>query len=298
MNKDFVVGVMLTLVGGVLWGFSGTCAQFIQQERFVNSEWLVTFRLLVAGIVTVSYAFWQGRAHIFKIFTNKLDTWRLFIFGVFGMGLCQYSYFKSIFYAGAGVATVLQYVAPVLIIIYLAIFYHKKPSRGELVSVALALGGTILIALKGELSLAALNGDVLFWGGLSAIAVAIYTIQPMAILMKYGTGPVVGFGMLFGGVAAYLSWRPTETTGVWDGWAYAALLGIVVLGTIVSFNVYMEGVRRIGAVKGSIICSVEPVAAAILSWLMLGNQFTTTDMIGFAMIVSTIFILAREKEKN
>ncbi len=57
MNKDFVVGVMLTLVGGVLWGFSGTCAQFIQQERFVNSEWLVTFRLLVAGIVTVSYAF-------------------------------------------------------------------------------------------------------------------------------------------------------------------------------------------------------------------------------------------------
>ena len=72
---------------------------------------------------------------------------------------------------------------------------------------------------------------------------------------------------------------------------------VVVLGTIISFNAYLEGVRRIGAVKGSVLSSVEPISAALLGWALLGSEFLTTDIIGFVLILSTIFILAREKSK-
>ena len=81
-------------------------------------------------------------------------------------------------------------------------------------------------------------------------------------------------------------------------WTFGALFGIVILGTVVSFNAYLEGVRRIGAVRGSVLSSIEPISAALLGWLVLGNTFVTSDMIGFVMILSTIFILANEKKAN
>lgn len=298
MDKNFVTGVLLTLLGAVLWGISGTCSQFVQHQRGINAEWLVTFRLLTAGTITVAAAYAQGRGTIFRIFRNRLDTMKIIIFGLFGIGLCQYAYFKSIFYAGAGIATVLQYIAPVMIILYVALVHHKMPSRGEAISVVLASAGTVLIALHGDFSGAAVNMTVLFWGLLSAVAVAIYSVQPVSILRKYGTGPVVGFGMLIGGISGELIWTPRDTTGIWDMWTFLAMASIVILGTVVSFNAYLEGVRRIGAVRGSILASVEPISAALFAWALLGNTFTGTDIIGFALILATVFILAGEKENK
>lgn len=298
MNKDIMIGMFLTLLGGTLWGLSGTCAQFIQQERGISPEWLVTVRLFVAGIITFLWSFWKKRITIFKVLHNPIDTWRLTVFGLLGMALCQYSYFRSIYYAGAGIATVLQYLAPVMIIIYMVLRYHKKPSLAEVISVGLATSGTILIALKGEATLATVDERVLFWGLLSAVAVAVYSMQPVEILRKYGTGPVVGFGMIIGSIGTFLLWRPMSPGGFWDFWTYMAFLGIVILGTVVSFNAYLEGVRRIGAVQGAILSSIEPISAALIGWALLGNNFTGSDIVGFTMILSTIFILAKNKQHS
>ncbi|WP_303059865.1 DMT family transporter [Veillonella magna] len=298
MDRNTLIGIALTLLGGILWGFSGICAQFIQQQRGITPEWLLVVRLLLAGAITVFYVFFRMRGTMFRIFKSPKDTAKLLVFGILGMALCQYSYFRSIFYAGAGIATVLQYLAPAMIIIYMSVVHRVKPSWGEGISVLLATVGTALIALHGDFSKLNINEAVLFWGLLSAVAVAIYSVQPVQILRTYGTGPVVGLAMMAGGILAYGAWPLHEVPGKWDMWTFGALFGIVILGTVVSFNAYLEGVRRIGAVRGSVLSSIEPISAALLGWLVLGNTFVTSDMIGFVMILSTIFILANEKKAN
>ena len=50
-----------------------------------------------------------------------------------------------------------------------------------------------------------------------------------------------------------------------------------------------------GGVTGSILSSIEPISAAVLAWLLLGNQFSQWDMIGMTLIIVTIFILAWDK---
>ena len=297
MNSYILKGMLYIIVGAVLWGFSGMCSQFVQQERNMPAEWVVAMRLTLAGAITVLAAFWQGRASIFKVFTHTKDTIRLITFGILGMWLCQYTYFKAIAYAGAGIATVLQYVGPALIILYVSLRRMALPRFAEAVSVILATIGTAIIALQGEWNLAALDDTLLFWGLTSAVAVGIYTVQPVPLLKKYGTAPIVGFGMLIGGVFAWIVTQPSAEGIVWDLWAHGGFWSIIIFGTVVSFNAYLEGVRRVGAITGSILSSIEPISAAVLAWLVLGNEFSQWDMMGMTLIIITIFLLAWDKRR-
>lgn len=297
MNSYILKGMLYIVIGAVLWGFSGMCSQFVQQERNMPAEWVVAMRLTLAGAITVLAAFWQGRVSIFKVFTHTKDTIRLIIFGILGMWLCQYTYFKAIAYAGAGIATVLQYVGPALIILYVSLRRMALPRFAEAVSVILATIGTAIIALQGEWNLAALDDTLLFWGLTSAVAVGIYTVQPVPLLKKYGTAPIVGFGMLIGGVFAWIVTQPSAEGIVWDLWAHGGFWSIIIFGTVVSFNAYLEGVRRVGAITGSILSSIEPISAAVLAWLVLGNEFSQWDMMGMTLIIITIFLLAWDKRR-
>ena len=70
---------------------------------------------------------------------------------------------------------------------------------------------------------------------------------------------------------------------------------IVVLGTVVSFTLFMRGLQDVGAVKSSMLASTEPVSATVFSALWLGTTFSAPDLIGFACIIATIFLLAKSE---
>ena len=211
------------------------------------------------------------------------------------MALCQYTYFKSIALAGAGIATVLQYLAPSMIIIYMLARYGKRPSKGEIISVILALVGTICLMGNDGFSMERFPLAVLVWGLLSAVGVAVYSVSPVDLLYKYGTLPIVGFGMLLSGIVAAILFHQPNSYAMWDVWTVIGCFNVVFLGTIVSFNAYLEGVKRIGAVPGSILSSIEPISAAFFGWALLGNQFSALGLIGMAMIIATVIIIALEK---
>ena len=250
MKRYEVIGIILTLLGATLWGVSGTSVQFVGNFRNMNLEWLLTMRLITAGLLTVLYGWVRQGNAIFNVFRNWRDTLGLIVFGVFGMALCQYTYFRSIVIAGAGIATVLQYLAPSMIIIYLLVRYGKRPSTGEIISVILALIGTICLMGNNGFSFESFRSDVLFWGLLSAVGVAVYSVSPVRLLAAYGTIPIVGFGMLLSGLVAAVLFQQPHSYATWDVWTVVGCFNVVFLGTIVSFNAYLEGVKRIGAVSG------------------------------------------------
>lgn len=295
MKRYEIIGIILTLLGATLWGVSGTSVQFVGNFRNMNLEWLLTMRLITAGLLTVLYGWIRQGSAIFNVFRNWRDTLGLVIFGVFGMALCQYTYFRSIVIAGAGIATVLQYLAPSMIIIYLLMRYGKRPSTGEIISVILALAGTICLMGNNGFSFESFRSDVLFWGLLSAVGVAVYSVSPVRLLATYGTIPIVGFGMLLSGLVAAVLFQQPHSYATWDVWTVVGCFNVVFLGTIVSFNAYLEGVKRIGAVSGSILSSIEPISAAFFGWALLGNQFNWVGILGMAMIIVTVIIIALEK---
>ncbi len=115
---------------------------------------------------------------------------------------------------------------------------------------------------------------LLYSGGLvSAASICVYTLQPIELLKKYGTTSIVGFAMFICGILSLAMFQQVESEALWDGMTWLGLFAIIILGTVVSFNAYMEGVTLIGALQGSILSSLEPISAAIFGWVLLGESF-------------------------
>ncbi len=70
MKRYEIIGVLLTLLGAVLWGVSGASVQFLSNYRDMNLEWLVTMRLITAGLLTVIYAWFKYGNSIFHVFRS------------------------------------------------------------------------------------------------------------------------------------------------------------------------------------------------------------------------------------
>lgn len=293
-TKDSVRGAVLTIIGGTLWGFSGTCGQFLMQTKGLTSNWLVPIRLLTAGLLLLLICYLKEGKKIFHIW--KKDALGILIFGSVGMSMCQYTYFTAIGASNAGTATVLQYIGPVLILIYISLRNMQLPRWNELVAIGLAVFGTFLLATHGDPKSMVLSEQALFWGLLSAVALAVYTVQPGKMLKEYGSAVVTAWGMLIGGILLCTIFRPWSIAVTVDTTVLMGMAVVVIVGTVIAFACYMEGIRLVGPKKGSLYASVEPVSATVFSVLWMHVSFGMMDFLGFLCIISTIYLLAVDKK--
>lgn len=293
-HKRAARGALLTMLGGVLWGFSGTCGQFLMQSRGVSSNWLVPVRLMAAGALLLLICFAREGRGVFRIWQK--DAPGILVFGLLGMSMCQYTYFTAISASNAGTATVLQYIGPVIIMLYLSVRRRRLPRPVELLAVTLAVLGTFLLATHGQPGSMVMSGRALCWGLLSAVSLAVYTVQPGRLLEEYGSAVVTAWGMLSGGVMLCALFRPWTIPTPLTADVLAGMAAVILLGTVASFSAYMEGVRCIGPKRGSLLASVEPVSATVFSVLWMKADFGMVDLLGFVCILSTVFLLARDRQ--
>lgn len=289
-NKQ-TAGTLMALAGGVCWGFSGCCGQFLFEQKGIQVPWLVTVRLFFAGILLILAGFRVNGRDNFNILRRRQDALHLLVFAIFGITFCQFTYFMAIRASNAGTATVLQYLSPVLILFVMCIRGRRLPKGLELGAIGLSLFGTFILGTHGDLHAIHISGEALFWGLLAAVSAVIYTMIPGGLILKYDIYQVLGFGMLAGGIVMGILVRPWTYHTIWDWGTAAALGGVIVVGTALSFSLFLQGVSLIGPLRGSIMGSVEPVSAVIISVFWLNTSFALADFIGFALILGAVFVL-------
>ncbi|MCF3109101.1 EamA family transporter [Niabella sp. CC-SYL272] len=287
-------GILLALSGASLWGISGTFSQFLFQQRNINVEWLMAMRMLVSGVLLLAFSGMKKNNDLWKIWQTKKDRLQLSVFGLTGMLAVQYTYFAAIRHSNAATATVLQYAGPVMIAGYLALKNKKVPTRLECFAILLAVSGTFLLVTHGKANSLNISKTALVLGIASAVALAIYTLQPVALLKKYSSATVIGWGLLIGGVAISFIKAPWQAEGIWDGYTYSYTLFVILLGTLVPFYAYLSAVKIIGGQKASLLASAEPLSATVIAVLWLQVPFGLTDWIGSGLIIATVFLLSRK----
>ena len=291
-RKTFMLGAFLALLPGVLWGLSGVFGQYLFQQRGISAEWLVTTRLLISGSLMLIISFAGSREKTLAIFKDKTDTRWLVIFAIFGLMAVQLTYFVAIAKSNAPTATILQYVFPVMIVLYTALRSHKLPNAKEVVAVILAMVGIFLLVTHGNPGTLNITVEALIWGLTSAVAMAFYTMYPGNLQKRWGSPVVVGWGMLFGGIALNFYHPFWAFTGDIDLMGLLMIAFIILFATFGAFYIYLVSVTMIGATYASLFACIEPLASAFFSVVGLNLVFNSMDWIGAAMIMITMFLLS------
>ncbi len=148
-------------------------------------------RLIIAGIILLMRAYIVQKNGIFRIWKNKRHVFRMLVYGVIGIAGCQMTYYMAVQDSNAGIATVLQYTAPVMIMVLLAIRNRKLPEGNEILALVLAFGGTVLLATHGNLTQLSVSKTTLVLGLASAVATVFYNLVPGNMMDIYGTFSMV-----------------------------------------------------------------------------------------------------------
>ena len=292
-------GYIFCVCAGIAWGCSGVFGQFIFEEKFWDVNFMIPIRMLCAGGLLLLLAAKIEGGNLLRVFHTRRNLIDILLFAVMGVGLCQYSYYAAIAASNATTATILCYLGPVLITLWVALRSRRLPAWNEVLALIAAVAGTFFLTTHGDLSTLVLSDEALFWGLVSALGSAVYSIQPKRITAECGTLTTVAWGMILSGLGLVVVCRPWEhVRGVFDFSAWFAFFVVVLVGSVLCYSLYFSGLKLIGPTKASILSVSELLVSAILSVLWLHVAFVPMDYLGLILVGSTVCILALPVEKR
>ena len=262
----------------------------------VSPIYLTALRMVIAGLVLTLFACLKQPKQFREVVKSPKIMGRMLFFGIFGLMLCQLTYLFAIHSSNAGTATVLQYTCPILIVIYVSLKEKTVPTIMEFVAIVFALVGTFVITTHGNPFNLSLSPSGLFWGIISAFAYALYTLLPGKLIRQWGSLIVTGLELLSGGILFYFGTASWQYTIQWQPYTFIAFIGIIGIGTIFAYSLYLEGVSLIGPVQGSLLASAEPISSVFFSIILLGEVFQGIDIVGIVLILIAVYLITMKEQ--
>ena len=286
-------GMLLASLASSLWAISGISGEILFKKYNFSSDWLVSIRTLISGILLFVIVIFIEKKSVLKPLKNKKDFIGIILFGTAGMYLVQYTYFKTIELSNVSFSTILQFTAPFFIFIYESIKNKKIPAFSTLILLFMTILGVVFIATKGKISSLSVSPEALLLGLISAIMIAFYSIYPKKLLKKYGSITVVGWGMIVGSVISNIVHPIWKIQGNVNTESIIQVTVVVILGTSVAYLIYIASLNYISSSLAGILTAFEPVLAAILSVIIFRLKFSFVELIGFVLVFVSIFILEK-----
>lgn len=286
-------GVVCALIGGTLWGFSGSCAQLLFSAYGVDPLWATSVRMMLGGVALSAITLATQRSRALDVLRRPRHVARLVVFTVFGLFLMQFSYLMTINFSNAATATVLEYIGPMLVVV-ICVRGRRLPTVREVIAIVFVIAGVFLLATHGDASQLALSPLALTWGLVAGVSIVTYTLLPSPLMERFGSSSVLSWAMLIGGGALCACTQLWTSPPSLDaaGWAFF-VVGLTGLGTAAAYLAYFQGIKYIGAARTSLLCSVELISAAGFAVLWLGTQLAVMDYVGLVLVISTAFLLAK-----
>lgn len=291
-------GILCAAGGGICWGFSGTCAQLLTSGFDIPVAWITCVRLLSAAAIFLVICIVKDAKSLLAVFRDRSSLIQIAGFALFGVLLTQMSYLTTISYTNAGTGTVLERLGLLVIMVYVCVRVRRLPKARELIGLILAIAGTFLIATKGHFDSLAIPPEALFWGGMSAIALAFYTLLPVKVLKKWGSLIVTGLAMLIGGIVATIVVRPWTISVTMNESVAVVMALMTAIGTVAAYILYLQGITDAGPVRAGLVGCIEPVSATFISAVWLHTPVAPVDIVGVIMIIVMVVLVTDRGEDS
>ena len=295
-------GVGIALFSSAVFGLSGSFAKALLDVGWTPAA-AVTLRMGGAALVLLIPTLLVMRGKWSMLGQN----WKsILLFGLFGVAACQFFYFQAVERLDVGVALLLEYLAPVLIVLFLWVRHRKRPA-------ALTIAGTVL-SLIGLMAVLDLTGSTsvdpigVLWGLGAAVGLVVYFFVSARVdgalppLVLATGGLLVGTTMMvLLGLTGILDMRvvlaPVRLAQWETHWA-VALGGLIFFSTVLSYVSGIIAARALGSKLASFISLTEVLFAVFWAWLLLGQLPAGIQLLGGALIVGGVLLVRADELRN
>lgn len=289
-------GLIFALLSAATFGVSGPFA-----KSLIESGWspggAVFARVAGGALVMMVIAVATQWPRLRQVSTH---TRTVLLYGVFAISGVQLCFFNAVQHLSVGVALLLEYLAPIIVIGWVWITKGARPSVQTLLGAAVALiGAAVVIDVFGSAEISAVG---VAWGLAAAACLAVYFViseradgdlHPVVLAASGLTVSAVVIGAL--GLVGVLPLQFSASNAVVADHSVNVWLPVVVLVLVSTVIAYLTGIAAItllGPTIGSLVALTEVLCAVVAAWILVGESVTALQAVGGAAIIAGL-VLAR-----
>ncbi|MFI9815184.1 EamA family transporter [Saccharothrix variisporea] len=277
-------GIGLAVLSASSFGLSGPLGRGLMEAGW-SSAAAVAVRVLLAGVVLLPAALVQLRGDWGLVRRNlPLVT----AYGLVAVAGCQLAYFNAVARMDVGVALLVEYTAPVAVVVWLWLRHGQRPGRLTVLGAVLALAGLVLVL--DLLSGADVDAAGVLWALGAMVGAAVYFVLsardqdglPGTALASGGL-LLGGAALLLAGVVGVVPLTATTEPVAFHGFSVPWWLPVVVLGVVTAALGYVTGIaatRRLGSRLASFVALTEVLMALVFAWLLLAQAPRPVQLVG------------------
>lgn len=278
------LGYALALAAAVMWSLNGSISRELLDDgvgavRLSELRSFGSWAILVAVLAVT-------RRDLLRVERREIPA--LAFLGIGGLALVHATYFVAIGRLQIGVALTIQYLAPLLILVWLRVVHGRSPAPSLWGAVALSVIGCFFVVRAFDAD--ALDGLGVAAAFGAAITFAVYVVggeragrahAPVTTLVY-----AFGFASLFWAVVA--PWWSFPFAHFASTGAILLGLGVIVIGTLLPFICMVEALRHVPGARAAIVSTLEPVLAAVFAWLIHDEALAAVQIGGGALVLAAV----------
>lgn len=277
-------GYALAAAGATMWALNGTMARELLDDG-VGAVRLAQLRSAGSWLI-LALALAVGRRDLLRVDRSELPS--LALLGVVGLAGVHATYFLAIERLQIGVAVTIQYLAPLLLLVWLRLAHGRRLARGLWGAVGLSAVGCFFVVRAYDAGSLDGVGVAAAFGAM--LTFAIYMVgseragrshEPVTTLFW-----TFGFATLFWALVAPWWQFPFGRLASVGDLLLAA--GVIVVGTLLPFICLVAALRHIPAPRAAVVATLEPVLAALFAWIILGERLTAVQLLGGAAVLGAV----------
>lgn len=300
----FRLGLVLAVGSAFAFGSSGPFAKSLMEAGWSPTA-AVTARLAGGAVLMAIFATVVKPSWIREALQHVKTVVAYGLIPIAGAQLC---YFNAVAHLSVGVALLLEYTAPILVVGWLWATTRRGPSGLTLTGVALAIAGITLVL--DVFSGAHIDLIGVGWALAAAVCAACYFVMSSSVATD-GDGltsvTLATAGLIVGatavailGATGMLPMTFTANEAVIAGWTTSWLVPVIALAlipTAIAYTLGIMGVARLQPRFASLVGLSEVMFAVLAAWVLLGEAITPTQAIGGVVVLAGL-ALARQGDRS
>ena len=271
-----------------LWGTMGILAR-LSFAYGILPEALIALRLAIS-FATLSAILLLFRKSSFRI--QKADAPLFIAFGIFAVAFQRISYFYAVNLTTATMAAILFYTYPVFVTFSALFFLKEKITLRELSAIILTFLGVAFVVRAYDTSALSSNLLGIAFGLLSSLLFVLYFMMTKKLRNKYTSWTLT----LFGDGIGVLALTPIISFSIPQIRAFPSQLWLLILTiawvpSLLAYLLYSYALKYVKSSKGSVLSVMEPLSAAILSSIFLGERLENPQLMGIALSLTGVALL-------